>query len=136
MKKVGADRIFFGTVAGSIFMQHNVPQIIRDMGFDFSWDEKKVWVLDIPTEEIGITHLVWHFDIPFLWEGDGICNLTPREVMENPALHKEEYDRTMAADMRYPILDGLHRLMRAFLNGKPTVNVRKIPRGKIPEIVI
>ena len=43
------------------------PQIIKDVGFDFTWDSKKVWALDIPIEEMDIQDLIWHFDIPF-WE--------------------------------------------------------------------
>lgn len=27
-------------------MDQNIPQIIKDVGFDFHWDSKKVWVLD------------------------------------------------------------------------------------------
>lgn len=28
------------------------PQIIKDVGFDFMWDSKKVWALNIPVEEM------------------------------------------------------------------------------------
>ncbi len=42
------------------------PQIIKDVGFDFSWDYKKVWTLDEPVVSIPIEALLWHFDIPFL----------------------------------------------------------------------
>jgi len=42
-----------------------LPKIIKEVGFDFSWDVKKVWALDYPVEEIEINELTWHFDIPF-----------------------------------------------------------------------
>ncbi|MDP3794686.1 MAG: hypothetical protein Q8R13_02030 [bacterium] len=29
-------------------MRDDLPDIIREVGFDFSWDEKKVWALDEP----------------------------------------------------------------------------------------
>lgn len=125
-------------------MQENWPQIIKDVGFDFSWDEKKVWALDEPVVEIDINELLWHFDIPFLWE-NGIYNLTPKEVIDKPDKHAEEYKRTLTADLNYPIdimenkgrwliLDGLHRLMKASIQGQKKVNVRKIPRSRIPDI--
>lgn len=125
--------------------QEKIPQIIKDVGFDFSWSEEKVWALDVPVEEININELTWHFDIPFLWEKGGVYNLTSREVIEYPDEHKEEYDRTMKADLSYPIdimenkgrwliLDGLHRLMKASILGAETVRVRKISRDYIGDI--
>lgn len=93
-----------------------------------------------------IEELAWHFDIPFHWHRGGVYNLKSREIIENPRKYKEEYDRTMKADMKYPIdimenkgrwliLDGLHRLMKAYIQGMKKVSVRVIPRDKIPEIV-
>lgn len=126
-------------------MNEDVPQIIRDVGFDFSWSEEKVWALDVPVEEMSISELEWHFDIPFLWE-NGVYNLTSREVIEKPDEHKTEYERTMSADLSYPIdimenkgrwliLDGLHRLMKSSMLGMQTVQVRKISRDYIGDIV-
>ena len=37
--------------------KRKLPKIIKDVGFDFSWDESKVWALDVPVEEIDITEL-------------------------------------------------------------------------------
>jgi len=42
-------------------MRQEFPQIIKDVGFDFSWEEKKVWALEYPAEEIGIEELTWHY---------------------------------------------------------------------------
>ena len=126
-------------------MTKDIPQIIKDVGFDFNWSEEKVWVLDVPTEDMDINELTWHFDIPFLWENGGVYNLTPREVIEHPEAHEAEYERTMKADLVHPIdimqnkgrwliLDGLHRLMKASILGMDKVQVRKVPRERISEI--
>lgn len=126
--------------------RENWPQIIRDVGFDFSWDERKVWQLDVPVADMEISELEWHFDIPFLWEHGGVYNLTPREVLQHPEEHPDEYQRTLSADVTFPIdimenkghwliLDGLHRLMKAALQKEKTVQVRIIPRSKILEIL-
>ena len=59
--------------------------------------------------------------------------------------YKEEYSRTMKADLSHPIdimknkgrwlvLDGLHRLVKLAILGEKKVKVRIIPREKIPEI--
>lgn len=126
-------------------MLDNIPDIIKEVGFDFSWDEKKVWALNELVTEIPISELEWHFDIPFLWE-NGVYNLTPREVINNSLAHAKEYSRTMDSDTSYPIdimenkgrwliLDGLHRLMKLNIQGVNTIQVRKIPRDRIPEIL-
>lgn len=125
---------------------HKIPKAIRDVGFDFSWSEQKVWRLNQPVEDMPIEELTWHFDVPFLWEGDDVYNLKPREVLMRPLSHAKEYERTLNADLKHPIdimwnkgqwliLDGLHRLMKAHLKGDSTVKVRKIPRERVPEIV-
>jgi hypothetical protein len=127
-------------------MESNIPKIIEDVGFDFDWDEEKVWKLNVPVTDMDIKELVWHFDIPFLWHKGGVYNLTPREVIENPRKYEDEYQRTVGAELKYPIdimenkgrwliLDGLHRLMKAHIQGTETVNVRIIPRDKITEIL-
>ncbi|TSC77794.1 MAG: hypothetical protein G01um101433_468 [Parcubacteria group bacterium Gr01-1014_33] len=123
-----------------------IPQIIKDVGFDFHWSEEKVWKLEVAITEMDIRELLWHFDVPFLDAKGERYNLTPREMMEHPDEHPEEHTRTLNADMRYPLdimenkgrwlmLDGLHRLMKAYLNAEKSVRVRIIPRERIPEIV-
>lgn len=128
-----------------VVVKKEFPQIIKDVGFDFSWDEKKVWQLDLPVSEMDINELTWHFEIPFLWEGGGIYNLKSWDVIEDPDSHKAEYERTMNADTSHPIdimknkgrwliLDGLHRLMKLYIEGARKVKVRIVPREKIPDI--
>ena len=128
-------------------MKRNLPDIIKQVGFDFSWDEKKVWQLDYPAEEMPTSELTWHLDIPFIWsKPNGYYDIKPSEVINQPEKFREEYERTMQADMSYPIdvmcwkerwliLDGLHRLMKLSIQGKEIVSVRKIPQSAIPKIL-
>lgn len=122
------------------------PQIIKDVGFDFSWNSEKVWSLDIPLEEMGMEDLIWHFDIPF-WEVEDTddYNLKPWEVIKEPNKHSVHYKKIQEADLKYPIdimenkgrwliLDGLHRLVKAHMQGLRKIKVRKIPRERIAEI--
>ena len=123
----------------------DIPDIIKEVGFDFSWDENKVWALNYPVEKMNIKELEWHFDIPFHWHGDEIYNLKSADIINNPDKYKEEYERTMKADLNYPIdimknkgrwliLDGLHRLMKAKILSVNQIKVRKIPRIEIDNI--
>jgi len=123
-----------------------LPQAIGDIGFDFDWDEKKVWKLDVPVVDLDIDKLVWHFDVPFYSNNSEKYCVAPREVMDNPAEHQMEYERMMRADINYPLdvmenkghlllLDGLHRLMKLYTQGAKKVRARIVPREKIPEIL-
>ncbi len=122
-----------------------IPKIIEEVGFDFSWDEEDVWKLDYPVVEMDISNLEWHFELPFWSYNDQCYNLSPRQVLNDKDKYVEEYDRTMNADLTYPIdimenkgkyliLDGLHRLLKYKILGYDKVKVRIIPRDEIPNI--
>lgn len=122
-----------------------VPDIIKQVGLDFSWEAEDVWKLDIPTESIAVSELDWHFKIPFWSKPGGFYDLTAKEVLEHPTTYAEEYRRIQSADTRYPIeimiqdgrwviLDGLHRLVKLVGEGATEVQVRKVPRSMIPLI--
>ena len=92
-----------------------------------------------------VAKLEWHLDVPFWWTNNGFYNLAPREVVNNPEKYKEEYERVLNADLKYPLdvmfwrgrwlfLDGLHRFVKAYLQGEKIVKVRKIPQEAIPQI--
>lgn len=122
-------------------MNKQISKIIDEIGFDFHWSEEKVWVLDLPVEEMPITDLEWHFEIPF-W---GNYSLKPIDVLNDQDKYQEEFNRTMRADLSYPLdimfwknrwllLDGLHRLLKAKILGQTSVKVRKVPTSMIPKI--
>jgi len=126
-------------------MEKKIPKIIEEVGFDFDWDEGRVWALDVPVTQMDIKELEWHFDIPFWNENNIWYTLKPRDVINYPEKYKIEYERTMKTDLSHPIdimenkgrwliLDGLHRLVKSVILGEQKVQVRIIPREKIPEI--
>lgn len=126
-------------------MKRELPQVIKDVGFDFSWDVRKVWALDVPTQEMPIADLAWHFDLPFWSTPNGYYDLKAQDVIDHPGDNQIEYERTMVADTSHPIdimqwrgrwliLDGLHRLVKLSIHGAETVKVRKIPTSAIPLI--
>lgn len=127
-------------------MEKDLPDIIKEVGFEFDWENEKVWRLNAPVIEMDIKELDWHFDVPFHCYKGGAYNLTSREIIENPGKYRTEYERMMKADLKYPIdimenkgrwliLDGLHRLMKASAQGSEKIKVKIIPREKIPEIL-
>jgi len=122
------------------------PQILQDTGFEFDWDDKKVWEIPAEVEEMPIDELLWHLDLP-IWDKEGTddWNLTPVEVLQNPEREPSHSKKVAESDLNFPIdimeskgrwvlLDGYHRLARAHQLGHKSVKVRKIPRSYIPQI--
>ncbi len=106
-------------------------------------DNKKLWALDIPIEDMDINELLWILDVPFWEDEGGNIVLTPREVMRDLDSYPEHKKRITESDTTYPLdimknkrgewltLDGLHRFVKLYSEGVSVVHVRKIP----PEII-
>lgn len=123
------------------------PRTMKEAGFGFYWDDEKVQAIDEPVTEMNIEELKWNLDLPF-WEEKKIndWNLTPREVIEHPKYHQNHYKRVVETDLKYPIciaknkngkwfvLDGTHRLTKAYLNNLKKVKVKIIPQERLDEI--
>ncbi|MBD3328631.1 hypothetical protein GF340_05005 [Candidatus Peregrinibacteria bacterium] len=106
-------------------------------------DNNKLWALEVPTEEMDINELLWILDIPFWEDEEGNIVITPNEVISNLDNFPYHRDKIKNCDTSYPIdimknkqgrwltLDGLHRLVKMYLNKESKIQVRKIP----PEII-
>ena len=101
------------------------------------WQCGLLWVLDLPLAPVLIASMAWLFDLQ-IWHLDGVpyC-LTPNTVRVHPARHREQYQRTLAADLtyrvhlsdlhgRWTVLDRLHRLLRAGMLGWADILARKV----------
>jgi hypothetical protein len=127
-------------------LQAQVPAELRDVLCDFLWDLDKLQRLPLPVGTATIDRLRWHLDLPY-WRHDGKpFQVTPRQVKADPGRYPEQYQRTMAADLGYPldllfrngqwvILDGVHRLLKADLLGLTNVQVRRLPAAMLPLIL-
>ena len=122
-----------------------IPKIIKDVWFDFSWDERKVWDLNIEQTEIDIEDLIWHLELPFWSYGWNNYILTIIDVVENKEKYKEHYSRIINSNIDYPIdimfnkwkwviLDWLHRLAKLRILWRKKIIVRKIWREFIENI--
>jgi len=91
------------------------------------------------------------------WEykHEGNADISPIDVIENPKKNRKytkHYNRIMNADMQYPILvylmddeteaktsvivDGLHRLSRAYIEKHPTISVRYVTNKQLEKVFI
>ncbi|MCL5733733.1 MAG: ParB N-terminal domain-containing protein, partial [Patescibacteria group bacterium] len=78
-----------------------------------------------------------------LWGKDNESwNLTPWDVIEMVPGSRSQRKRVMNVDMKYPILvlkkngkwlivDGVHRLVRAYINGQKTIPAKIVTEGLI-----
>lgn len=106
-------------------------------------DNNKLWALKVPVEAMDIGELLWIFDVPFWEDEDGNIVITPREVINHLDDFPYHRDKIKNCDTAYPLdimknkkgkwltLDGLHRLVKMFLNHETKIRVRKIP----PELI-
>ncbi len=102
--------------------------------------------LDLPVQRMTVSDLAWLFDVP-LWAVDGEpFRVTPIEVRANPERFEAQYRRTMEADLSWPIhvmwfqgrsivLDGVHRLLKADMQGETTIGVRYLSREDYASIL-
>lgn len=115
-----------------------IPEEIKQIGFDFPRDIKKIWELQIEPIEMSIDQLTWHLELPFFWQIDKPFSLKPGDVIKNPEKYEYRYNRIMNVDEsfaidvmmwkgRLVILDGLHRLCKQVIQGKKIVKVRIVP---------
>ena len=117
------------------------PKFLTDTGLSMFVNTIKLRELSLPIEEIDIGDLLWHFDMP-VWEKDGTddWNLTPWEVIRKEGGSKEHQERVENADVVYPlivtsynsrlvILDGVHRLVKLYLQGEKKIKAKIIPVG-------
>ena len=131
----------------------HIAEIILNIGMDFIADSKRLWNLtnkeETPITVIPINELTWLFNYPFLGADGGKSNLKPRDVIKFPKKYSVEYKRVMDCDLEFPIhvmrnrykqgsrlviLDGLHRLMKAYTLGETEIKTHILPRSKIPFI--
>jgi hypothetical protein len=119
-----------------------------NVGLDFgNWDEEKIWALQLPVIEMEIKELLWHFDAPW-WPNDNgeRWTITPWDVLHKIQGSLDEQIKIEKADLSYPIdilenkgrwliLDGIHRLTKAYKKRQEKIMVRIIPRERLSEIL-
>jgi hypothetical protein len=125
-----------------------VPPELAAHILDFHWSGDLLHALNLPSTALPLAELAHHLDLPF-WAYDGRpFRVTPHQVAGDPVTYQAQYERTLAADLRYPldvlrhsdgrltVLDGVHRLLRGELEGRPTVDVRILAWNRLDEIAV
>jgi hypothetical protein len=97
------------------------------------WNRDRLYALKLPLSEIAMDQLAWLLDVP-LWAVDDVpFQVTPNEVGADPQRYTPQLQRTLDADLDWPIhvmrhngrwtiLDGVHRLLKATLEGRASIS--------------
>jgi hypothetical protein len=123
----------------------DVPESLRGVLLDFPWELDRLFALDLPTEAVSLSGLLWLLDLPFWREGGEWFAITPNQVREHPHDHEEEWNRVQRVDLSQPIhiaerdtgwvvIDGIHRLLMADIEGRQALPARRVPSGMLPLI--
>ncbi|MPZ83184.1 MAG: hypothetical protein GEV28_23435 [Actinophytocola sp.] len=114
-----------------------------DLGLTFFWDVRQLWAADLPVVPMQVRELEWLLDRPFWNEGPRNLALRPRDVAANPERYRADYERATAADLTCPInvihlrgrwvaMDGLHRLLKAWMCAHETILAKQAHEQHIP----
>jgi hypothetical protein len=126
------------TAAGWDDVHRELPDALRPFLPDIEWDRERLWRLELPVEEMSVGELEWQLELPFWRDGERFFSVRPTDVLTIPNAQYAHFEQTMDADLAVPIdvtlragrwfvLDGVHRLLKAFALGETVVRVRKLP---------
>ncbi|MBN7550957.1 hypothetical protein P5V93_13615 [Mycobacteroides abscessus subsp. abscessus] len=126
-----------------------LPSALHGVILNIHWDIGRLHGLTGLREiVVPVRDLSWHLHLPF-WSIDGMpFRVSPFEVAQTPDRYRAQWDRTMAADLRFPphvrtdatrdivILDGVHRLLKATVLGQEALTVRLVTKDHLQSIAL
>jgi len=124
-----------------------IPSAMRGVLLNIRWDRDALFQLSLPVEEIPVGELRWQLELPWWRDGDRHFAITPLEVRADPVRHHVHWERTLDADLRYPIhllatsqrlriIDGVHSLLKAEVTGESVIRACRVNRENLKRIVI
>jgi hypothetical protein len=129
-------------------MENKTPKILTDAGYEIYCDSVKLRELDVPVVDFEINKLMWNFDLPF-WAKDGTddWNLTPWDVVKKIEGSDDHQKRVEQANLQFPILllnkdgrwliiDGVHRLVKAFQAKQQTIKAKIFSEAEVTQSLI
>lgn len=123
----------------------DVPDVLRGILLDRPWDLGSLQALELPMGSVDVALLTWQLDLPWWRVGDAWFVVTPNQVRAEPRRYAAQWARTMETDLDAPIhvrrtgrgpviLDGVHRLLKASVEGRKTLPARWVRGSDLPLI--
>jgi hypothetical protein len=125
---------------------HLVPPELTGIISELAWDRERLHALTLPVDELAVADLRWQLDLPWWRVGDRWFAVTPNQVRSDPARYPEQWRRTLAADLAFPIhvrdgarptiLDGVHRLLKADLTGLAHIRACRVTAAAFQTVIL
>ena len=125
-----------------------IPPELRPWLLDVVWDRERLWAIARPVSALPISALRWSYDLPWWRDSDdsSFC-VTPRDVIERPGAHPAHDARVANAHVedplhvlhrhaRWMVVEGMHRLVKADLDGESRVAVVPLGRSQLSQIAV
>ncbi len=115
----------------------SMPAALRVAFPTFDWSVEQLWALQLPVETMPIEAFGWLLDLPlWRWRGKRF-QVSVRDVITHPGTYEPHVRKAMATDLSYPIcvtthlervviLDGYHRLLKAILLGRTSLDAVEV----------
>ncbi|MGB3330960.1 MAG: hypothetical protein WBA46_18490 [Thermomicrobiales bacterium] len=126
-----------------------VPDALLPWMVPFWWHLDRLLALDLPVAHLPMTALRPFLAVPFWRAGihAGLFQLNAWDVLADPVRHADHWQRTMAADLHYPLtcyrlgdrltlLDGYHRLLKAEATGVDSLPIVVVPEGAVDGLLV
>lgn len=124
-----------------------MPDALRGILLDRPWDLGSLLALQLPVGVVEVEPLAWQLDLPWWRVGDEWFVVSPNQVRDERHRYAAQWARTMDADLDVPIhvrrtgrgpviLDGVHRLLRASVEGRRSLLVRWVRGSDLPRIYV
>jgi hypothetical protein len=126
-----------------------LPDAALQVCLDYWWDRERLSrvVSTLPVEAVPLGELLWTLDIPRGRTAAGPYTHTMRQVIEAPHLFPCAHQRVLSVNLRAPIalgqmrsgrwvvLDGFHRIAKAYLLQVDTVSAVRLHQGSVPAVL-
>lgn len=123
-----------------------VPARLQAVVPNVMWSRARLHRLELPVVELAVDELAWQLDLPWWRAGQKHFALSPLDVWREPVAYASQWQRTLAADLTYPIhvleraplviLDGVHRLLKAFGQARERINACVVSHRLFVEVII
>jgi hypothetical protein len=115
----------------------SMPAAVRAAFPVFDWSVERLWTLQLPVHALPIETFDWLLDLPiWRWRGKRF-QVSVRDVIADSDTYAPHVRKAMATDLSYPIhvtthgnriviLDGYHRLLKAVLLGRASLDAVEV----------
>jgi len=126
-----------------------IPDMLLPWIVPFWWHRDRLFALELPILHRQMTELRPFLSVPTWRAGRnaGLFQLTGWDILANREKHADHWQRTMAADLRYPLtcyqlpdrltlLDGYHRTLTAEATGVESLPIVIVPPEMVDDLLI